>query len=109
MLTVEIRNLWNPKYDDVSGAGLYLDPSTTVYPAQANSPKPDAVSSGGVAKLDISKLEPAEHTLWIVPKNASADPVGPDRHHGQYRSHLPGFAHWAGHGSRRSGTTQTPT
>src|SRR5207247_1969433 len=76
MLTVDIRNLYNPKWDDVSGAALYLDPATQVYPIQGTPPKPDAVSSGGVARLDISKLTPGEHALWIVPKNASADPVG---------------------------------
>lgn len=77
MLTLDIRNLYNPDYDQVSGAALYLNPSSQVYPPPGNPSKPDATSNSvGRAQLEIGHLYPTEHTLWIVPKVASADPVG---------------------------------
>jgi N-acetyl-anhydromuramyl-L-alanine amidase AmpD len=76
MLTVDIRNLYNPKYDKLSGAALYLDPSTSVYPTAAGAPKPDAVSSWGIAQLNLASLSPGEHTLWVVPKFSWAEAVG---------------------------------
>lgn len=76
MLKVDVMNHYLPK-DRVAGGSLYWDPQTPVYPAAGSPPKPDAdISKWGEATLPIDQLSPGEHTLWVVPKNSSADPVG---------------------------------
>src|SRR5205085_11444688 len=77
MLIVRLRNLLLHWPDPVADARLYVDPAGVVYPPGANG-RDDSVAtnSAGEARLETSELAPGDHTLWIVPKNSSADPVG---------------------------------
>lgn len=77
MLIVRLRNLLLNWPDPVAEARLYWNPVGRVYPPAANDPNPyDTTNSTGEARYEMTDFPPGEHTLWIVPKQTTADPVG---------------------------------
>jgi N-acetyl-anhydromuramyl-L-alanine amidase AmpD len=77
MLIVRLRNLLLNWQDPVAEARLYVDPQGSVYPpAASNTDSFQTTNAGGEATLDVAGLAPGEHTLWVVPKLTTTDPVG---------------------------------
>lgn len=77
MLIVRLRNLLLDWPDPVAEARLYWNPVGQVYPPAGNGPNPyDTTSSAGEAQYALTDFPPGEHTLWIVPKPTTTDPVG---------------------------------
>jgi N-acetyl-anhydromuramyl-L-alanine amidase AmpD len=78
MFNLYLRNLHLLWPDAVKEARLYVDPPGGAFQPPENSSAPYVTSSDlGVASLDVSKLSPGVHRVWIVPKHANIDPVGP--------------------------------
>jgi N-acetyl-anhydromuramyl-L-alanine amidase AmpD len=78
VFNIKLRNL-HVKWDSIAEAKLYINPGGQVYPDVGNrSNNFEVTKSGGTASLDVGALLPGRHSLWIVPKYHSADPVGPD-------------------------------
>ncbi|MDG4550822.1 MAG: N-acetylmuramoyl-L-alanine amidase [Candidatus Contendobacter sp.] len=77
MLIVRLRNLLLNWTDSVAEARLYWNPVWRVYPPAKDDPNPyDTTNSNGEVQYDIAGFPPGEHTLWIVPKYTTTDPVG---------------------------------
>lgn len=77
MLNLQLRNLHLHKWDGVALARLYVDPAGPVAPPVSNEKdKYTTADNNGGARIDVSGLSPGEHTLWVIPKFTSADPVG---------------------------------
>ncbi len=77
MLIVRLRNLLLNWPDPIAEARLYWNPAGQVYPPAGNNPNPyDTTNSSGEATYDLTDFPPGEHTLWIVPKYTTTDPVG---------------------------------
>ena len=77
MLIVRLRNLLLNWPDPIAEARLYWNPVGQVYPPAGNNPNPyDTTNSSGEATYDLTDFPPGEHTLWIVPKHTTTDPVG---------------------------------
>src|SRR5262249_11090877 len=77
MLIVRLRNLLLHWPDSVVDARLYFDPKGKVYPPLGPQPNPDGISNSfGEARLNLTCLAPGEHTLWIIPKRTTDEPVG---------------------------------
>src|SRR4051794_18865436 len=77
MLIVRLRNLLLHWPDPVPGARLYADPARPAQPDVGKDSDADAITdANGEARLPVDSLTPGEHTLCIVPRGATTDPVG---------------------------------
>jgi N-acetyl-anhydromuramyl-L-alanine amidase AmpD len=78
MLTVRVRNIALIWSDWVIGARLYINPPGGPIPQPCNSNLVYATTDAfGKAELNVAGLLPGEHSLWIVPKETTTEPVGP--------------------------------
>ncbi len=75
MLIIRLRNLLLGWPDPVAEARLYLDPTHQVYPI-GGSDKDSVATTNSVGEAKLIGLAPGEHSLWIVPKLATNEPVG---------------------------------
>src|SRR5262245_23985383 len=78
MFHLHLRNMHLLWPDAVKEAQLYVDPSGGGLQPPDNPGAPSATSNNlGVASLDVSKLSPGVHRVWIIPKNTNTERVGP--------------------------------
>src|SRR5215471_20334411 len=77
MPILRVRNRLLSWTDPVAEARVYWNPVGQVYPPAPGDPNPyDTTNASGEAQYDTTDFPPGEHTLWIVPKYTTTDPVG---------------------------------